>query len=475
MKRPQITAIASSKGSIALSWTPPSTSSRIMSYVVDYVVDGKRHHVEDVMTTTFRLKTDVEGVYSFTVASRTAKNQSPASLPVRIHHVLEKAPVESDPEPEVPEPEPEVPTPNQDPELQRRPTGLVVRPISATSASIRWDPMPNCKSFVLKMKSSVPGSKVGRITVPGTECTVDVDDLELGVSYTISITADGSPPSDAYVYTLAKRAPSRPLNLRVENDTTLVWDKPEDGSGVPVTYSVTDGTTTIYNVDEERYDFPNIPMNRPITFHVTASNAYGDSPQSPPFTHTFRRTSGLDVPAPPQNLTARSKKDSVSLRWQRPLRDGNSPVTRYTVSWSSEVGGGTVDSLSTETIVSGLQMGILYTFEVLATNAIGSSETPAVITSIPSDKPKKAPRNLSVRRVSPTRVALEWILPEDTLPESIDSYTIDMKSALHYGTLSEIRDTKLEVNIKRDQTYTFAIAAANASGLGPFSGVVELH
>lgn len=497
MKRPQITAIASSGKFIVLSWTPPTTSSKIISYVVDYVFDSKRHRVEQVLTTTFRISAPVEGLYTFTVSSRTATSQSPASLPVRINHVLPiEVPVEvSPPQPAIATPEKVNATPSSDAAIPPAPTslppvaeaipaavqqdapsvptGISVRPLSATSATVRWDPMFNVKAFVLKIKSSVPGSKVGRLTIPGSESTVDIDDLEIGASYTFSLTADGSASSDAYTYTLAKRAPSRPLNLRVENDFTLRWDAPEDTSGLPISYAVSNGATTIYNITEERYDMPNESMNRPVTISVVASNAYGDSPASPPLTHIFRRSTGLEVPGPPKNVTTRSGRQAVSLRWQKPTRDGNSPVTRYTVSWESEIGGGTMDALSTEAIVSDLKTGVLYTFEILATNAIGSS-VPAIVTAMPSDIPAKAPHGLVAKRLSDTRARLEWSAPDGIAPESIDSYTIDMKSTIHYGTLSMIKTTSVDVNLKRNTTYEFAVAAENAAGLGPFSSIVKL-
>jgi hypothetical protein len=61
----------------------------------------------------------------------------------------------------------------------------------------------------------------------------------------------------------------------------------------------------------------------------------------------------------------------VVVSWTAPQTDGGSPVTGYTVS--AVPGGETCTTAGTSCVVTGLTNGTVYTFTVVATNAVGDS------------------------------------------------------------------------------------------------------
>ena len=62
--------------------------------------------------------------------------------------------------------------------------------------------------------------------------------------------------------------------------------------------------------------------------------------------------------------------ESATISWTAPSVDGGSPITGYTVTSS---GGQTCTTTTTNCTISGLTAGIAYTFNVVASNAIGSA------------------------------------------------------------------------------------------------------
>jgi nitrous oxidase accessory protein NosD len=87
-------------------------------------------------------------------------------------------------------------------------------------------------------------------------------------------------------------------------------------------------------------------------------------------------------PDPPTDLTATRDHKSAIVSWSPPSTDGGSPVLSYTVS-VSDGRTVTVDASVTSVTFDGIKKKQTYTFSVVATNAIGSSD-PASVT-LPAD------------------------------------------------------------------------------------------
>lgn len=89
----------------------------------------------------------------------------------------------------------------------------------------------------------------------------------------------------------------------------------------------------------------------------------------------------LDVPDKPEGPVEFSSitKDSVTLSWQPPTKDGGSPLTGYVIEQRDKrrtqwVKAGTVDKDTTSFTASKLLEDNEYVFRVLAVNAEGEGE-----------------------------------------------------------------------------------------------------
>ena len=106
------------------------------------------------------------------------------------------------------------------------------------------------------------------------------------------------------------------------------------------------------------------------------ANGVGDSASSAPSNPVT--PTAPTIPDAPTAVTAAAGNGQANVSWTAPF-DGGSPILSYTVT--SNPAGGTASTLgATSTTVPGLTNGTAYTFTVIATNAIGPSDS-----SLPSN------------------------------------------------------------------------------------------
>jgi len=94
----------------------------------------------------------------------------------------------------------------------------------------------------------------------------------------------------------------------------------------------------------------------------------------------------LFLPAAPANVTGTAGNQQVTLSWTAPTVSAQTPITSYTVQYSTNSGStwttwGTAPTTNSATITS-LTNGTAYTFKVLATNAVGSSAYSSASSSV---------------------------------------------------------------------------------------------
>jgi uncharacterized repeat protein (TIGR02543 family) len=91
------------------------------------------------------------------------------------------------------------------------------------------------------------------------------------------------------------------------------------------------------------------------------------------------------APANPGSVVASGGNQQATISWSAPSTNGGAQITGYTVT--ANPGGATCTTTTTSCSITGLTNGTAYTFEVVATNSVGSSSgassssvTPAVVT-----------------------------------------------------------------------------------------------
>jgi hypothetical protein len=176
------------------------------------------------------------------------------------------------------------------------------------------------------------------------------------------------------------------------------------------------------------------------------------------------------VPGAPTIGTATAGNASATVNWTAPADDGGSAITGYvitpfigaTAQTPIDVGNVTTDD------VTGLTNGTAYTFEVAATNAIGTGADSAASNSVTPEAPTVpgAP-TIGTATAGNASATVNWTAPASDGGSPITGYVITPSSGppVDVGNVTSDDVTGLTIGT----AYTFTVAATNAVGTGPAS------
>ena len=179
---------------------------------------------------------------------------------------------------------------------------------------------------------------------------------------------------------LPATAPGAPSSVVATADirsANVAWTSPASDGGSPITgYTVlvsptTSGANSAINGTTALVT--GLANGASYTFTVTASNAVGTGPASPP----AAPVTTPDVPGPPTNLAAVAGNQSASLTWTPPWSTGGRSLTGYTVLVSPTSPSAVFDVIGTTAVVTNLTNGSTYTFQVYAATAVGNGPASA--------------------------------------------------------------------------------------------------
>jgi hypothetical protein len=201
---------------------------------------------------------------------------------------------------------------------------------------------------------------------------------------------------------------------------------------------------------------------------VTATNAVGNGPPSAASTPVTLPT----APAAPAFITATAGIRSAALSWTA-QSNGGSALTGYSVFQSLS---GASYTPSTATIsgttaaVTGLTNGGSYSFEVLATNAVGNSVPSSPSNSITLADVPGAPTNAAAV-AGPAQASVSWIASTSNGGKSINSYTvISSPGNISATTANGSTTTATVTGLTNGLVYTFTVVATSAVGNSAPSG-----
>ena len=360
-----VTAVAGS-GEATVSWSaPPDGGNPITQYVATSAPEG---HVAVVSGST--LSASVAGLtdgtgYTFTVTATNAVGISGPSAPSNAV------------------------TPLGPP----GPPSVVTAVAGNSETTVSWSaPISDGGSPITQYTAqSDPGGHLATVDAPtlsatvtgltnGTAYTFTVTGLTNGTAYTFTVTAttalgtsEPSAPSIAVTPVGPPTPPRQVTAVSGNSEATVSWIAPIFDGGSPITqYAATstpgghlaavDGSTLSATV-------AGLTNGTGYIFTVTATNAVGTSGPSAP----SNDVTPLGPPSQPRDVTAAAGDGEVTVMWSAPTLDGGSPITQYTATSDPD---GQVDVVNGSTLratVTGLTNGVLYTFVVTATNAIGTS------------------------------------------------------------------------------------------------------
>uniref|UniRef100_A0A8C6PUA9 Fibronectin n=1 Tax=Nothobranchius furzeri TaxID=105023 RepID=A0A8C6PUA9_NOTFU len=295
------------------------------------------------------------------------------------------------------------------------PTDLEVLDSTPTSITVRWAaPLVTVRYYRITHGESGSHSNPKEFTVPGTQSTATISNLNPGTDYTITVYAvtgrGDSPASSIPIYVMHRTGVDSPSGMEVmdvkDNSITVRWN-PAQGpiKGYRVTGSLRNGQETTFSEevasDQTEFTFSGL---MPTAEYVFSVYAVGQNGESSPM--VVNAVTNVDRP---KDLTF-SDVDSTSLRitWDSP--EGN--VTSYRVKYfSSEEGErelwpapkGDAESA----IIYGLQPGTEYTVKVIAMHD-DTSSVPVIGTQATGIS---SPSNLQFSQVGPTSFIMRWAAP----------------------------------------------------------------
>ena len=192
-------------------------------------------------------------------------------------------------------------------------------------------------------------------------------------------------------------------------------------------------------------------------------------------------------PSAPRGLAAEPGAGEVTLRWAVPASDGGRALTSYWYRQSTD-GGDNWDSAllrhffsgggTTSHTVGGLTNGTEYTFELIASNGRGYSDSSEQVSATPGGGKPGAPTGLAAT-AGHGYALLTWTAPASDGGNPLTGYQVR-----HYrlggplsGTFGPWTDiggdagsTRLTVTgLDNGTTYTFQVRAVNAAGAGAAS------
>jgi parallel beta-helix repeat protein len=212
-----------------------------------------------------------------------------------------------------------------------------------------------------------------------------------GLSYTYKIKAVnlvGSGPFSEEITAVPRSVPGAPQNIVAGADISemiLTWSPPlKKGGSVITGYRIYRGTEpsnlTFLTGIGPVVGYTDIEVLKGTTYYyqVSSVNALGEGPRSAEVSDQMP-----DVPTPPLNLTARKYEGIITLTWDAPANNGGIPITGYRIHKSSGI---LEEALILKLndvhryIDSNLTEGNIYTYKVLAENALGEGALSEAVT-----------------------------------------------------------------------------------------------
>jgi len=275
--------------------------------------------------------------------------------------------------------------------------------------------------------------------------------------------------------------PGIPGNLSAEvvnDEVHLAWDAPVDG-GTPIRNftiyrALKEGSfINILTQNNTTYNDTEMPVGKPLRYHVSARNALGEGPRSETVNVTI-----IVIPGQPSNLTAQPKDGTVNLSWDPPGFDGGASFTYMVYRGLTRNGEkenvATVDEPFYKD--SSVTNGVAYYYQVSAVNVRGESPRTLIVEATPYGPPSE-PLNPIISQDG-SFIHISWDRPELDGGFLIEWYRIyrgETLEGIEFYTQVPVTTTEfLDENVYMDWTYHYQVSAETEKLEGPRSRTVTI-
>ena len=357
--------------------------------------------------------------------------------------------------------------------------------VSATSATVSWTaPADNGSPITSTLvRASRAGAGIvatcsaAADAVPADRCTLV--GLTSGETFVLSVTAtnalgSGDAATSSVVAESAPDAPGSVVATRGDSSATVQWTAPNANGRTIESYSVVvEGddshrcTVDATAVSDASCTIAGLVNGTAYRFLVTAVNALGESPSA--------RTSSVTpaaAPSAPTIVSTTKGRAQVAVAWTTGAANG-APIESFIVrvvgspsrSCTYRVG----LSVGNTCTVTGLTNGTAYSFEVLATNAVGTSVASAASAAVSPSSPFGAPDTpLDVTAsIGDGSITVRWTTP----PANGNRITVlavtsvaDPAVGCTYRTDTNWGDSCTVSGLTNGTAYRFRVTATNAIG-----------
>ncbi len=506
----QVTGVSATPdaGAATVSWSAPSSGGVVTTYTVTPYIGSTAQKATTVTGSPPATAVTISGLtpgttYTFTVQASNPNGSGPMSIPSNEVNPPEVAP------PSPPTGVSAVPATKQALVSWQVPTleggspitGYTVTPYIGSSAQTPVNVGPsvtstavtgltNGTSYTFKVAATnsvgtgeksqassavTPQDTIFEFATPNVVDTGDTSSVELGVKFTAEVagTVTGvrfykaQANTGTHIGGLWTASGTLLASATFSNESASGWQQVTFAAPV----SITAGTTYVagylapsghYSANSSGFGSGEV-ANRPLhalANSTSANGVYAYSSSSTFPSNTFNATNYyVDVmfaptpptgpPSPPTAVAAAAAAGKAQVSWTAPSNEGGGPIAGYVVTpfiGSTAQTPVSVRASTTSTTLTGLTNGTGYTFEVAATNSVGTSEmslASSVVTPQDTIFEFVAPAVVDSGDGGSIELGLKFVAGENGTVTGVRFYKAQANTGTHVGSLWSASGTLL--------------------------------